>query len=171
MSRQCNVILLGVATAFPSGGRPGDILVGEAGAINGAVAIVAGDGSPVAIEATPYVPTDDNLTDLGTTGARFRTLYLGTSIVNTASLTIDLRNSVDTTLTLSNSLAGVANLAIDGGLTVAGALSFFGTTARTQLAAIADPTGGGTVDTQARTAIVDILTRMRAAAGYGLIAT
>lgn len=32
MSRQCNVILLGVATAFPSGGRPGDILVGEAGA-------------------------------------------------------------------------------------------------------------------------------------------
>lgn len=170
MSRQCDVILLGVATAFPSGGRPGNILVGEAGAINGAVAIVADDGSPVAIEATPYTPTNDNLTDLGDAAARFRTLYLGTSVVNLGGLAIDLRDAGNTTLTLQNSLGGVANLSIDGGLTVAGALSFFGTTARAQLAAIADPTGGGTVDTQARAAIVDILTRLRPTAGYGLIA-
>lgn len=87
MSRACDVIFLGAATAFPNAGTPGNILVGQAGAIDGAVAIVADDGAPVAIEATPYVPTNDNLTDLGTTAARFRTLYLGTSLLLGASAT------------------------------------------------------------------------------------
>lgn len=85
MSRACDVVLLGAATAFPNGGRPGNILIGQAGAIDGAVAIVADDGTPVAIEATPSVPTNDNLTDLGTSAARFRTLYLGTSLLLGAS--------------------------------------------------------------------------------------
>lgn len=47
-------------------------------------------------------------------------------------------------------------------------LGFFGATPATQPTAVVDATGGGTVDTQARTAINDLLARMRT---LGLIAT
>lgn len=87
MSRACDVIFLGAATSFPNAGQPGNVLIGQAGAIDGAVAIVADDGSPIVIEATPYVPPNDNFTDLGTAAARFRSIYLGTSAIIGAAAT------------------------------------------------------------------------------------
>jgi len=80
MSRACDVVILPAATtAFPnSGAKPGDVYVGTGGAIAGAVAVVNNAGAAIAIEATLYTPVNDNLTDLGTTAARFRTIYLGT---------------------------------------------------------------------------------------------
>ena len=78
---------LGTATAFPNGARPGDILVGEAGGIAGAVALVNNAGVPLPIDATPFVPSDDNLTDAGSSAARFRTGYFGTSLLVGASAT------------------------------------------------------------------------------------
>lgn len=180
MSRACDVVFLGAATSFPSGGRPGNILVGQSGAIDGAVAIVADDGSAVAIEATPYVPTNDNGTDLGSAVAQFRTLYLGTSISNGfGALTIDVPGGGTTAVSITNSGAGVCTLTVDGIITgtgglatgASGTVSFFGGTARAQLGAIADPAGGGTVDAECRTAVAAILARLRGAAGFNLIAT
>lgn len=117
MSRACDVILLNAATAFPNGGRPGDIYVGQAGAIDGAVAIVADDGTPVVIEATPYVPTNDNLTDLGTTAARFRTIYLGTSVSIGAAATgqAALITQPAVNQALVTAQAGAAGLLFAGG--------------------------------------------------------
>lgn len=150
---------------------------------NTAVGIVMNPAAaPVQSGATPFVPSDDNLTDLGSLTAEFRTLYLGTSIVNDlGSLAIDLQGGTPTTLAVGNSGGGplsVANITADGVITGAlglvvgagGTLGLFGGTARAQLGAIADPAGGGTVDTQARAAIVDILDRLRPTAGFGFIA-
>lgn len=147
---------------------------------NTAVGIVMNPAAaPVQSGATPFVPSDDNLTDLGSLTAEFRTLYLGTSIVNDlGSLAIDLQGGTPTTLAVGNSGLSVANITADGVITGAlglvvdagGTLGLFGGTARAQLPAIADPAGGGTVDTQARAAIVDILDRLRPTAGFGFIA-
>jgi hypothetical protein len=50
-------------------------------------------------------------------------------------------------------------------------IAFFDGTLRSQAAPIPDPTGGGTVDTEARAAIASILSMLRGAAGYNLIQT
>lgn len=124
MSRPCDVILLGAATAWPSGSRPGDVLVGQAGAIDGLVAVVndAGTAVPVPVGSS-FVPTNDNLTDLGDGTHRFRTLYLGTSVVNTGgNLTIDLRGVGVTTLRVENSTGPDADLSVEGDVVVGASL-------------------------------------------------
>ena len=66
---------LGTATAFPSGARPGDILVGQAGAIDGLVAVVNDAGVPVSVPVgSSFVPSNNNLTDAGDDTHAFRSL-------------------------------------------------------------------------------------------------
>jgi len=124
MSRPCDVILLGAATAWPSGARPGDVLVGQAGAIDGLVAIVNDVGTAVPVPVgSSFVPTNDNLTDLGDSTHRFRTLWLGTSVVNTSGdLTIDLRDPGITRLRVENSTGPDADLSVEGDVSLGGTL-------------------------------------------------
>lgn len=62
-------------------------------------------------------------------------------------------------------------LALTGGLAVEGNLGFFGAPLRAQGAAITAPSGGATIDAEARTAISAILTLLsEAAGGFGLTA-
>lgn len=124
MSRPCDVILLSTATAWPSGARPGDVLVGQAGAIDGLVAIVNDVGTAVPVPVgSSFVPTNDNLTDLGDSTHRFRTLWLGTSIVNTSGdLTVDLRDPGITRLRIENSTGPDADLSVEGDVSLGGTL-------------------------------------------------
>jgi hypothetical protein len=85
--------------------------------------------------------TSNNAIDLGTSGATFRTGYFGTSVVTPAlnassgggtvatnagelqrtasgTFTVDLNDGSNTTLAVQNSGTGVANLTVDGGVTV-----------------------------------------------------
>lgn len=95
---------LGAAVAFPATAPPGSILLGEAGPIVNHVALVGADGVPV--EVVPagggFVPSNDNLTDLGDATHRFRTLWLGTSIRNTSSLEVLLDGGTVATFGLRN---------------------------------------------------------------------
>lgn len=68
-----------------------------------------------------FVPTDDNLTDLGDASHRFRTLYLGTSVANAGNLAIELSGGGTTSLTLSNPTAGqVCDFYLDGAVRFSG---------------------------------------------------
>lgn len=105
MSRSLSFSIgLGAAVAFPATAPPGAILLGEAGPIVNHVALVGADGVPV--EVVPagggYVPSNDNLTDLGDATHRFRTLWLGTSIRNTSSLDVLLDAGTTATFGLRN---------------------------------------------------------------------
>lgn len=58
MSRACDVVILPPSVvAWPSGGRPGDVLVGRGGAIAGAVALVNDAGTAVEVTAGATLPT------------------------------------------------------------------------------------------------------------------
>jgi len=58
----------------------------------------------------------------------------------------------------AKNLAKVTDIEIDGALNHDGStIGFFGTTPTTQQSSIADPSGGATIDSQARTAINSIL--------------
>lgn len=56
MSRACDVVLLGALTGWPSAGRPGNILVGQSGAISGRVALVRADGAAVEVLPSSALP-------------------------------------------------------------------------------------------------------------------
>lgn len=72
-----------------------------------------------------FVPTDDNLTDLGDASHRFRTLYLGTSITNDGDLAINLTGAASRTLNLTNSTpAQTASLYCDGNVRADGGGTF-----------------------------------------------
>lgn len=119
------VIGLAAAVAFPASARPGAILLGQAGAINNQIALVGADGVPQVIDSTPFIPADDNLTDLGDATHRFRDLWLGTSIQNTGDLAILLSGGATRTLQVSNPTGGqVANVAVDGSVSVGGVARF-----------------------------------------------
>ena len=60
----------------------------------------------VATGAGGFVPPNDNLTDLGDSTHRFRSLYLGTSILNAGNLEVDCSGATDRTLQIHNSGAG-----------------------------------------------------------------
>lgn len=126
MSRPCDVILLSTATAWPSGARPGDVLVGQAGAIDGLVAIVNDVGTAVPVPVgSSFVPTNDNLTDLGDSTHRFRSLFLGTSVTNAGDLVVDLTGGATRTLSVRNSTAGqVCNVVVDGTVALQGGTAF-----------------------------------------------
>ncbi len=65
--------------------------------------------------STPvFVPTDDNLTDLGDATHRFRSLYLGTSIINAGNLAVAFQGGTLKTLTVTNTDTGIANMQVDG---------------------------------------------------------
>jgi len=69
-----------------------------------------------------FVPTDDNLTDLGDASHRFRTLYLGTSVANDGNLAVSLSGVGTTALVLSNPTVGqVADFYLDGAVRFSGA--------------------------------------------------
>lgn len=116
MRRFSQAITLGAATSFPGTARPGDLLLGQAGGIDGHVAVVAADGTPIDVAGGgSFVPPNDNLTDLGDASHRFRTLYLGTSITNAADLLVDLTGAATRVLTVRNSTPlYTCNLAVDG---------------------------------------------------------
>lgn len=115
MRRFSQAITLGAATSFPGTARPGDLLLGQAGGIDGHVAVVAADGTPIDVGGGSFVPPNDNLTDLGDASHRFRTLYLGTSITNAGDLALDLTGSTTRVLSVRNSTPTfVCNVAVDG---------------------------------------------------------
>lgn len=256
------VPLAATVVSFPSNGRPGDILLGQGGAIAGKAAIVNASGTPIPIDTTPFVPDNDNLTDLGDSTHRFRTLYLGTAISNpSGNLEVRFNEATARELVVANAnVGGIANVSVQGSVSVgagnanggariyddgdtlqlvaAGSegtpatrglrvmravsavnelrvypsiaanpvqvvaegddanidlrllpkgngqvklygivdvggtptaqITFFGGTLRSQHTNIADPAGGGTVDAEARAAIVSILGLLRGSTGYGL---
>lgn len=105
MSRSLSFSIgLGAAVAFPAAAPPGSILLGEAGPIVNHVALVGADGVPVEVvpPASSFVPSNDNLTDLGDATHRFRTLWLGTSIRNTSSLDVMLDAGTTATFGIFN---------------------------------------------------------------------
>lgn len=79
----------------------------------------------VATGAGGFVPPNDNLTDLGDSTHRFRSLYLGTSILNAGNLEVDCSGATDRTLQIHNSGAGVLNVTVDGSLTVGANAVFY----------------------------------------------
>lgn len=73
---------------------------------------------PVSTGTGGFVPPDDNLTDLGDSTHRFKTLYLGTSVTNAGDLAIRLTGAATRTLTIENTtLAQVCNVTVDGSVT------------------------------------------------------
>lgn len=69
---------------------------------------------PGAVSSAP-TPASDNALDLGSASYRFRSLYLGTSILNAGALAIDLSGATTRTLDVQNSTSGqVANVRVDG---------------------------------------------------------
>ncbi len=104
MSRSLSFSIgLGAAVAFPAAAPPGAILLGESGPIVNHVALVGADGVPVeVVPSGGFVPSNDNLTDLGDVTHRFRSLWLGTSIRNTSSLDVLLDAGTTATFGLRN---------------------------------------------------------------------
>lgn len=93
------------------------------------------------------------------------------TITNAATLYVSAAPTAGTNATITNNYAfwvdaGMTRL--DGGLTLSGSTGFYGAAAAAQPAAVADAAGGATVDAEARTAINDLLARLRV---IGLIAT
>lgn len=80
---------------------------------------------PVSTGTGGFVPPDDNLTDLGDSTHRFKTLYLGTSIANAGDMTISLSGAASRTLTLENPTPGwTASLYTDGNVRADGGATF-----------------------------------------------
>lgn len=64
-------------------------------------------------------PVNDNGTDLGSSGARVRTLFVGTSITNAGNLSIELTGATTRTLTIRNTTSSQqVDVDLDGDLTV-----------------------------------------------------
>lgn len=241
-------------------GRRGDVVVSKADDFVGIVQ--SPSAAPAELDTTPFVPSDDNLTDLGQSNLRFRTLYIGTAIANPAGdIEVRFNQATARRLVVANANGGgTANVAVQGSLAVgegntngparvyndsdtlqlvaAGSagtpatrglrvmqvnnavnelraypsatgvpvfissegddaavpitisakgndviklldqvdiggsgtatIAFFGGTRRPQQANIANPAGGGTVDAEARAAIISILSILRASSGFGL---
>lgn len=85
---------------------------------------IVGNPSAAPVEiSTPFVPSDDNLTDLGDSTHRFRTLYLGTAISNPGG-NIEIRFNEATTRQLAVGNAnggGSADVAVQGSVYVGAA--------------------------------------------------
>jgi len=120
-----------------------------------------------------------SLTAPGLTGPRYITFpnYDGNVLVrNVSSGVVDLnayntiyyqlRNSAGTAnYRIENPGAGFAQVSVDGPVIMWDAAG-----PASQAGAIPDPAGGGTVDTEARAAINDILAAIRSSTGIGIIA-
>ena len=76
--------------------------------------------APVESDPTPFVPSDDNLTDLGDASHRFRSLYIGTSINNpSGDIEVRFNQATTRTLTVANANGGgTANLQVQGSVSV-----------------------------------------------------
>lgn len=103
-------------------GLRGDVVTSLANDFVGIVQNPA--AAPTEITTASFIPTNNNLTDLGDNTHEFRWLYLGTGIRNAlGDLQIDLQGGGTTQLTIINSGAGVAALGVDGFIAFGGDLA------------------------------------------------
>lgn len=121
------IIVADAAAVTAYRGRLGDVVIAEDFSGGGVVTDPASAPTPIG-GGGGFVPPDDNLTDLGDAADRFRSLWLGTSIRNTASLDVLLDAGTTATFGVRNpTTARGVLLQVDGDVQpLADALSSLG---------------------------------------------
>lgn len=140
-------------------------LKGSTHANNGKVLVTCGAGDPFIV----HIGTNDRLSVGDGTGGSANPGGIGVtgSVFCSTFWAGDLNGAAGTDETMQLRPAnGTAVISLKNG-----ALAFFNGTPRAQGAAVADPSGGATIDAECRTAVIALLNRLRAAAGCNLIAT